>query len=172
MLSGAQFDPTQTYRYRLWRSWDPHAPRLAFILLNPSRADDRANDPTIRRCLGFAQTWGYGTIEVVNLFAFRTPDPEQLRRVPDPIGADCDRYLLAAVQQAAQTIVAWGNGGRLYGRDRAVWSQLLAAGVPTTQIACLGLTQMGQPRHPLYLKRDCQPRVYPGYERSPQTRSS
>lgn len=149
MQGGAVFDATGIYRYLLWRHWGAAA-KLVFVMLNPSTADAQSDDATLRRCIGFAQDWGYGSLEVVNLFAFRATSPQQLRDAADPIGADCDRYLLAATASAEQIVVAWGNGGRLHQRDRAVL-ELLAPYVP---LYCLGLNQAGQPRHPLYLRKD------------------
>ncbi len=145
----AIFDPTGTYRYTLWRGWSD-APRLAFVLLNPSTADGLYNDPTIRRCMRLAQGWGFGSVEVVNLFAYRSPHPKMLTQVPDPVGPENDRYLLAAVKQAEQVIVAWGNWGCLFERDRAVL-RLLAGRSP---LFCLGNNRSGQPRHPLYVRRE------------------
>jgi hypothetical protein len=144
---GARFDATGAYRYTLWRSWDLERPRLVFVMLNPSTADAEVNDPTIRRCLGFAQAWGYGALEVVNLFALKTPQPSQLSLAADPVGAECDAAIVQAVEQADCTVIAWGNWGGLYGRDQAVLELL------DRPIYCLGQNQSGQPRHPLYLSR-------------------
>lgn len=155
MKGGACFDANGIYRYSLWRQWDASAAKLVFIMLNPSTADAQCNDPTIRRCIGFAQAWGYGRLEVVNLFGLRTPDPQRLRQAVDPIGAQCDEHIQTAAQQADQIILAWGNWGNFAGRDQAV-VRLLA----TYNLYCLGLNQSGQPRHPLYLKRDVQPIPY------------
>src|SRR5436190_16744965 len=66
------------YRYLLWRSWDRARPRLLWVFLNPGTADGRADDPTLRRCIGFSQAWHYGGLEIANLFAFRTPRPADL----------------------------------------------------------------------------------------------
>lgn len=156
MKSGACFDPTGTYRYSLWRSWNDHAPRLAFVMLNPSTADAQVNDATIRRCISFAQVWGYGYLEVVNLFGLRTPHPSELRAVSDPVGAECDAYILDAMAGADQIILGWGNWGSLYNRDQAVLDLLATH----ANVYCLGRNQSGQPRHPLYLKRDIQPIPY------------
>jgi hypothetical protein len=150
MLSGALFDPTHTYRYTLWREWDATLQRIAFVMLNPSTADATVNDPTIHRCVRFAQTWGYGAVEVVNLFAYRTPSPTVLRNALDPVGEDNDRHLLAAANQADRIVLAWGNWGTLHQRDRAV-IQLLAH---HSHLYCFGHNQSGQPRHPLYIRGD------------------
>ena len=61
------------YRYLLWREWNAKLPRLLWILLNPSTADERVDDPTLRRVLGFSRSYGFGGLEVVNLFALRSP---------------------------------------------------------------------------------------------------
>lgn len=145
----AIFDDTQTYRYALWRCWNPEAANVTFIMLNPSTADAAKDDPTIRRCCQFAQAWGYGGVEIVNLFAFRATLPRDLRRCPQPVGDENDRYILVAVESAAKVVVAWGNWGNWLGRDRTLLG-LLAS----TPLHCLGVNQSGQPRHPLYVKRD------------------
>jgi hypothetical protein len=89
----AAFSRDGRYRYALWREWDAAKPCVLFIGLNPSSADDRRDDPTIRRCTGFARRWGFGRLAVGNLFALRTPHPSQLRRVPSPVGPRNDRWL-------------------------------------------------------------------------------
>ncbi|MGI0485591.1 DUF1643 domain-containing protein [Pantanalinema rosaneae CENA516] len=144
------------YRYSLWRSWDEQKPRIGFIMLNPSRADAVVNDPTIRRCLGFAQTWGYGGLEVVNLFAYRTASPGNLRQVTDPVGTNNDRYLATLPERVDRILLAWGNWGDLLQRDRDVLA-LLGDQQP---LYCLGVTQKRQPKHPLYLKSTVVPEVY------------
>jgi len=148
----AIFDSTRQYRYSLWREWNSVAPRVGFVMLNPSQADETVNDPTIRRCLGFARSWGYGSVEIVNLFAYRTPHPKQLRQVSDPIGQENDRTLVTFAQRVDRIILAWGNWGRLHGRDQVVRHLLRSA-----DLYCLGMTRQAQPIHPLYLKSDRQP---------------
>ncbi|MDX2229356.1 MAG: DUF1643 domain-containing protein [Leptolyngbyaceae cyanobacterium bins.349] len=152
MNTGATFDSTGQYRYSLWRHWDDAAPRIGFVMLNPSRADATLNDPTIRRCLSFARSWGYGSLEVVNLFAYRTAQPQQLRHVADPVGTDNDRTLQTLSQRVDRIILAWGNWGRLQDRDRAVLTVL-----KSHSLHCLGRTKLGHPCHPLYLKGTLQP---------------
>src|SRR5438093_11151238 len=104
--SGAVFDPTRTYRYTLWRAWYPDHPRVVFIMLNPNNANEQKNDPTIRRCITFARSWGFGSVEVVNLFAYRAPHPSQLLKVADPIGAENDHYFLQALKRSACIVAA------------------------------------------------------------------
>lgn len=143
MERSAEFDQTGIYRYRLTRLWDPHLPCVAFVMLNPSRADAERDDPTIRRCIGFARAWGYGSLTVVNLFAYRAVTPLELFRASDPIGLENSTYLQQAAAQCNTIVAAWGNyGARL--RQAEVILPLL----PNVQ--CLGVTAAGQPRHPLY----------------------
>jgi len=149
MQTGAVFDDTGQYRYRLWRIWNRHAARVGFVLLNPSTADATRDDPTIRRCLRFAAAWGFGGVEVLNLFAYRTPRPKLLFRAADPVGPDNDRYLHNAARRIDPLVLAWGNHGACLGRDLHVLN-LLENGRP---LFCLGQTRLGQPRHPLYLAK-------------------
>ncbi len=158
MERSATFDATGQYRYSLGRCWNGAAPAIAFLMLNPSTADQQQDDPTIRRCIGLAQAWGYGSLEIVNLFAYRTTVPTGLKTVSDPVGADNDRYLLQAAKMAEQVILAWGNWGRLLNRDRAVLDLLQQQSI--SNLYCLALNKSGQPRHPLYMPRGIQPIVY------------
>jgi hypothetical protein len=149
--SGAIFDTTGRYRYTLWRRWSLDYPQIAFIMLNPSTADGQRNDPTISRCIDFAQLWGFGGLEVVNLFAYKATYPSDLLRVENPIGPENDSYLLHALERSACLVVAWGTRGTLLGRDREVLKLLTCH--PTTKLKCLGLTKEGHPCHPLYIRR-------------------
>lgn len=145
----ATFDVTHTYRYSLKRWWSVDFPQITFIMLNPSRADELHNDPTIRRCIDFAYVWGFGSLEVVNLFAYCTSNPTELLRVNDPIGKDNDHFLIQAVANAHFTVIAWGTQGTLLDRNRHVLDLL----AQTENLYCLGHTKEGHPRHPLYLKK-------------------
>jgi len=148
MKKGTLIDPTGLYRYSLWREWNANALKVVFIMLNPSRADATTDDPTLRRCISFAQSWGYGSLEVVNLFAYRASNPAILNQVTDPVGPENDRYLEKAVEGSDKIIVAWGNRGILRNRSRVVIHSLTGFGT----LYCLGTTQLGYPRHPLYVK--------------------
>jgi hypothetical protein len=143
------------YRYLLWRTWDASAPRLLWVLLNPSTADGVADDPTLRRCISFTRGWRYGGLIVANLFALRTPQPRALRCAPDPVGAEDDGYLAAAASSAGAVIVGWGAAGGHQGRDRAVLALLADAAL--LPLLCLGTLRDGQPRHPLYVAGSTRP---------------
>lgn len=140
------------YRYQLTR--EPHdmytvcGPAL-FVMLNPSTADASMDDPTIRRCRGFAKAWDCRGIIVANLYALRATDPAALWVHADPVGPDNDMFLAALLREHDTVICAWGANAKpervaqfrkmLYRNNRPV---------------CLGVTKDGAPRHPLYIRAD------------------
>ena len=146
----ATFSPDRVYRYGLARTWAPELPTLLLVGLNPSTADETRDDPTIRRCLGFARSWGYGRLIVANLFAFRATHPRELRRAADPVGPDNDTWLLRYAARAERIVAAWGNDGCYQGRDRAVRALL-------PDLYCIRRNRSGQPAHPLYLPAELRP---------------
>jgi hypothetical protein len=150
-IAGAVISGCERYRYLLTRTWDPALRPAGFIMLNPSTADATLDDPTIRRCVGFAQSWGAGGIWVANLFGLRATDPRALYKAADPVGPDNDAHVRRVAEQCRPVVAAWGVHGCHLGRDLAVAKILAAVGVP---VMCLGVTKAGRPRHPLYLPAD------------------
>jgi hypothetical protein len=145
------------YRYDLVREWDAGLPQATWIMLNPSRADAFQDDPTIRRCRSFSRRWRCGGFRVVNLFAWRTPEPSALLRSPDPVGPRNDAAILRAARASTRVIIAWGvPPGRLKQRCCDVLDLLARHGVG---LECLGVTRAGYPRHPLYVPGDVVPRL-------------
>lgn len=120
-----------------------------FIGLNPSTATAAADDPTIRRCVGFAKAWGFGSLVMANLFALRSTDPAALSRAADPIGPRNNWWLAFERARVKSIIAAWGAQGTLHSRSDQVVSRF-------GEMYCLGLTRNGQPRHPLYLPGDAE----------------
>ena len=154
--SGAIYSPCGRYRYRLWRAWGGGCRTLLWIMLNPSTADHLGNnDPTIERCERRAVAWGFDRVEIVNLFALRSPDPRALRTAVEPIGPENDRAILEAAGGAATILCAWGALGALGGRAARV--QALLGSRP---LACLARTKSGEPAHPLYLPYALTPGPY------------
>lgn len=140
----ARISPCGRYRYSLSRTWNRSLPVVLFVGLNPSTADDQIDDPTVRRCIGFAKSWGYGGLILVNLFAHRATNPSELTDAADPIGPENDYWITAEQARADRIVAAWGNHGSLFDRDKTVIDNLAGA-------YCLGTTKLGCPRHPLYL---------------------
>src|SRR5215510_5582686 len=85
------------YRYMLRRTWDHSKPRVLFVMLNPSTADAEIDDATIRSCIRLAKGAGYGSFEVVNLYALRATDPAELQRADDPVGPKNNDIIEAAI---------------------------------------------------------------------------
>lgn len=148
MERGAAFSPCRRYRYALWRMWDEERPIVLFVCLNPSAADEARDDPTVRRCLGYARAWGFGGLRLANLFALRATDPAALRRADDPTGPANDRWIARMAQGASRVVLAWGNQGGERG-------DAVRARLPDPH--CLRLTRSGQPAHPLYLPASLVP---------------
>lgn len=157
----ATFSADRQYRYRLSRVFSP-GQRVCFIMLNPSTADASVTDPTVERCLRFARSWGAGQVEVVNLFALRSTDPQGLYRHPDPVGPGNDEVIVAAARCATMVVAAWGVHGALHGRGDQVMTALRQANV---RLMALGRTKDGHPRHPLYLAGATELAEYVGDER-------
>lgn len=143
---GATFSPCRTWRYDLWRRWG-EGPMAAFVLLNPSSATEMEDDPTIRRCIGFAKRWNMAGIHILNIFALRATDPAHLYRAPDPVGPDNDRAIFDIASRCQLIVCGWGNHGILHGRGQAV-AEMLSRFQPQY----LALNQTGEPRHPLYVR--------------------
>ena len=151
------------YRYRLTRVWDLGRPLMIWIMLNPSTADASQDDATIRRCTGFAWSWGHGGIVVLNLFALRATDPGELLTHPSPVAEpgpvpghagnrnDFEITSFASARDR-RVVAAWGCHGTFMGRDREVLALL-----GNRPIECLGLTKEGHPRHPVRLRGDLRP---------------
>lgn len=154
LRSTARFDPSRRYRYTLIRTWNADLPRACFCMLNPSTADVDRDDPTVAHCGRLARNWGYGSLEVVNIFALRATDPRRLYAAQDPVGPGTDRAIFAAARRCAIFVAAWGNHGAHLTRGPQLLTRLRAGGV---SLHCLAVTSQGHPRHPLYTRSTIQP---------------
>ncbi len=143
---GAVLSLDGKYRYHLWRRWTHGLGQVCWIMLNPSTANHERDDATIRRCVSFSRQWGYGGIEVVNLFGLRSTDPSQLLKASDPIGPKNDYWLRDTVEKATMTCAAWGAHGALFGRSIAMRGLL-----SHSHVLCLGRCANGEPKHPVRL---------------------
>lgn len=150
MEMSAAFSACRRYRYDLWRRWAPDKGYAMFVGLNPSTADETADDPTVRRCIAYAQDWGYGALCMTNLFAFRATRPEDMKAATEPVGPENDRFLLRHAGEASIVVAAWGNHGSHLGREAEVRALL-------HELQVLRLTKHGHPGHPLYLPKTLRP---------------
>ena len=143
----AVFSPCRKYRYSLTRSWNSAEGYVLFIGLNPSIADEIIDDPTLIRCINFAKDWGYGGLIMVNLFAYMSTHPKDLKKAKLPIGKNNNKHILKNHQKSQLTIAAWGNDGHFLKRDKEVLEII-------NNPMCLNINKSGQPAHPLYQKKD------------------
>lgn len=147
LFGSAVFSECGRYRYQLTRELGAAPRSIMWLMLNPSTADATVNDPTVRRCMGFSVQWGFGRMYVCNLYALRSPYPEDLWKVDDPVGPDNDGWI--ASTSADVIVCAWGVNAR---PDRV--RQVL--GLLSAPAMCLGTTKDGFPRHPLYVRGDTE----------------
>ena len=162
ILRGARLSACGRYRYGLSRTWDagliPSKGCVLFVMLNPSTADADRDDPTIRKCMGFARRWGHNAIEVVNLFAWRATDPDVMAQAEcngaDIIGPDNDRHIIEAAHRAGVIVAAWGELGGTWVnssslRCRRVFGMLRGFERDRPRdVFALRLTKDGHPAHP------------------------
>lgn len=145
------------YRYILSRRWESlfSDDIIGWIMLNPSTATAETNDPTIRRCINFAKGWGCGGIDVVNLFSYRATRPADLEAKAadsfDVIGPSNDEAIMHMLLNRRIIIAAWGGHKIFEDRKRKVCKMASDIGV---KLMCMGTTEDGSPKHPLYLPND------------------
>lgn len=156
---GAVFSPYRQYRYLLWRHWQMEERKLAIIGLNPSTADEDNDDPTIRRCIDFANRWGFGGIYMLNMFAYRATDPKKMMAAAEPVGSDNRSTIEKILCENPIVLCAWGVHGTYRNQDIEVMHWLDRPGIKPL---CLGRTKNHQPRHPLYIQKNVIPVVYKG----------
>lgn len=149
----ASFSPDRRYRYSLTRVWS-RGPMMTVVGLNPSTADESVLDNTLKKCVKFAHSWGYGGFHMANLFAFRATDPIDMKACFEPVGLDNDKHLVELAFASKLVLAAWGTHGGWLGRDAEVIELLTGHGV---NLSCLKLTKDGHPWHPLYVKDSTHP---------------
>jgi hypothetical protein len=129
----------------------PRLRPIVWIGLNPSTADETADDPTIRRICGFSRAWDFGAVLMLNLFAYRATNPRDMMAADDPVGQCNDMWLTEAVRLGCPIVAAWGEGGRFRDRQREFEEK---------GFMCLGMNKSGAPKHPLYLPADATLEVW------------
>lgn len=154
MIRKASLSRCGQYRYSLSRQWDASLGTVCFIGLNPSTADAYQDDPTIRRCIGFAKSWGYGGLIIVNVFAFRTPYPNALKQADEPIGPRNAHYLNLAKKTSDLQVAIWGNDGTFLNQAARIQKRF-------ENLHVIRMNQSGQPAHPLYLPKQLKPIPWP-----------
>lgn len=153
------FSEDRRYRYWLTRDWGL-GQRVMWIGLNPSTADERHLDPTLRRILRYSSEWGYAGFVMTNLFAYRATKPGDMKAQEDPVGPDNDQHLVRVAAEVGLVVCAWGTHGVHMDRSRAVVDLLTNAG-HSSKLRCLVVVGNGEPGHPLYLPLTASPIPYP-----------
>jgi hypothetical protein len=153
--SGASFTRCRRWRYLLWRRWDTARPAANFLMLNPSTADEVMLDPSCTRARNYADRWGFGSLIITNIFAWRATDPEEMKEVRDPVGRGNDAAILRAAREAAVVVCAWGNHGAHRERGSKVLQLLKKNSVEVNYLRINKAT--GHPAHPLYLPGTLEP---------------
>lgn len=158
--TGATFSDDGKYRYRLWRRWDENVWPVMLLMLNPSTADAIDNDPTISRCIERAKRLGWGGVEICNLYAFRSTDPQALYRGvmsgTDIVGPDNIAEILAASKMTKACILAWGSHGKVI----PGWPETVVEALKDANLFTLKINKDGSPQHPLYLPYDIDPEPF------------
>ncbi len=150
IIKHAIISSDEKYRYLSVRQWDANLPKLGWVMLNPSTADAENDDPTIRRCIGFAKDWGYGAIIVGNLFAFRATNPKELLKASSPSGDDNEFHLQSIFDSCEKVVCAWGAfAPKVYEYDYMA-SKVREFG----RRYALGYTKQCEPIHPLYVSKN------------------
>lgn len=169
---GAIFSKDGLHRYLLWRQLEPGLfgePQgsVLFVGLNPSTADHEKSDPTCTREVDFASRWGFHRYVKANLFGFRSTDPLGLAHAKDPVGPQNLTTILDQAHTASLIVLCWGDGkgGKvkqlIQTESLALQAELCrvltrVAGLldeAPTPVRCFGVTQNGNPKHPLYLPK-------------------
>jgi hypothetical protein len=129
---------------------------MVWVMLNPSTADAFVDDPTIRRCMGFAKREGFEAIDVINLFALRTTKPKHLLDHPHPEGPDnAHQWRNTLTSPTLFVVAAWGAYAKKvgFGWQNPTYYEFVNR-QHNGNFKCLGVTSDGSPRHPLYLPGD------------------
>jgi len=153
----AVFSDQKEYRYQLSRIWDESKNSVCFIGLNPSIANEHRDDNTVSKCVEQAKMLGFGSLEMVNLFAFVDTKQGKLHLVEDPIGPENDSFLIASAKRCETVIVMWGNEGSYKGRSREILEKLRKG---RKKLYCLGINSTGEPKHIGRMKYVCEIQNY------------
>jgi len=148
------------YRYELRRVWDEGKALVNFIGLNPSTADDKVDDPTIRRCIAFARDWGYGGLIMTNLFSYRLTDSRKLKNVREPVGTPNWLYQKEAAYDADIAVACWGS--HPMAQEEGERLRIKLKNYSGMDLKCIKQTRPGIPWHPLYLKAELKPIEFQG----------
>ena len=170
MIKDAKLSPCGKYRYQLTRQWSiqtssMNLSHVVFVMLNPSIADDKIDDQTIRKCIGFSTTWGYAMFRAVNVVAYRATKPKDIPKDGSAEGLDNVYWIEETIRQGSIIVAAWGNKIKRLSRHYEIAESIIHR-VSTNNnipVMCLGLNQDGSPKHPLMPSYNTQLQTFPTY---------
>ena len=150
--TGAEFSEDRKYRYKLWRIWDETKNKVQFIGLNPSKANESDQDPTVTRCINFAKSWGFGGMYMTNLFAYVSTDPKKLITSGEDLYIN-NRILLEVSLECEIVVFCWGCFKEAKKRAKDIIELF-------SEPYCMRITKTGNPEHPLYLPGNLKPILF------------
>tara|TARA_B100001250_G_C19796692_1_gene789041 strand:+ start:2009 stop:2458 length:450 start_codon:yes stop_codon:yes gene_type:complete len=137
-------------RYSLWRIWNQNLPKVLYVMLNPSLANNSQDDNTIKRLNYFTKKFGFGGFYVGNIYPHITPYPKILYRLNLHFSNKNNFYLNSMIKKSEKIVFAWGNC-----KERPLW---IEKSVQTP--FCFGHNKNGSPKHPLYLPKSTSLTTY------------
>jgi hypothetical protein len=153
MNRSATFSTDRKRRFDLIRDWRDEIgasqTTVLFGMLNPSKADEKDDDPTVRKTVGFGRRWGFGRVVLVNLNPIVATDPWSLPHW-DGLDRDNQEAIRRWQGEADMVVAAWGSVPRGLAKTIAL-SELahsfreMVLHVP---LYCIGTTLRGAPLHP------------------------
>jgi hypothetical protein len=159
ILAPANFSPCRRYRYSLCRDIEPRFDRVMVCCgLNPSKAAEEVNDPTITRVIKLARRELCRWLIMVNAYPYVATDPKDLERCHafdrNGAGRENDDHIEAAFDAVRLSggviLAAWGAHPLVSLVNRpALHLVFTNAGAK-----CLAINKDGSPKHPLYCRAD------------------
>lgn len=161
MTYNAIISPCGKFRYLLTRIVAETGPLVCVVMVNPSKADGTLTDHTIRKLDGFAKRLGWRGYIVVNKFAYRATDVNELKAAIDPIGPLCGGYIAQAMIQCDFIVVAWGSLVKLPLTLRSRWRLIVNhAQALKRDLYCWQTCNDGHPVHPVMIGYENQLKIW------------
>jgi hypothetical protein len=161
IISDALISDNKEYRYELTRVWEPKKPKILYIGLNPSTADETDDDQTIRKLIQYSKNWGYGGLVIVNVFAYRSRDWKKLVCHSNPIGVSnkltLQSWAFLCKKRSMRVMFMWGRNAAKVNPE---WVAEVEAMFLENDVECFQLNMDGSPVHPLMLPYSVEPIKY------------
>lgn len=152
----AAFSMDRTHRYQLTRTIiQPHGTTpyvIGFCGVNPSLAGDITNDQTIRKLIEFGRLDGATKIIVFNAFTIIATDVKELANATFPNDFAADEWVRSSIVACDAIVPMWGSRHKLPDRMRGRFAEVEGMMYKSRKpMRTFGITQRGDPMHPLML---------------------